>query len=231
MLSKFICFTVWLIISIALVSCALVSEEKTTIGVNKAEMQQDTVEREELPPEIAPPAAEGQNTVYINNKKLTSEQIEELTTVYGFPPKPGKYWYDSSSGSYGVWQGPSLGVIFPGHDFADLPADASNGDTGVFINGRELPEADVLFLEWILLVSRVQGRYWQDALGNIGYEGDPNPLVNLYAAYQQRAQLGSSYSSGGASDNYWAGNFGSYGNEQNGFGYVMVDGTSVTYGG
>ena len=167
------------------------------------------------------------HAVYINNKMLTAKQRRELTAVYGVPPRPGRYWYDSASGSYGIWHGLSLGVILAGHDFGKIPEDASDGNTGVFINDRELPEADVLFLEWVFNVPRQPGRYWQDALGNIGYEGDPTPLVNLYAVYQQRIQS-RFYGSG---DNYWAGNFGSYGNEENGFGYVMVDGVSVTYGG
>lgn len=168
------------------------------------------------------------NAVYINNYRLTAEQLQELAVVYGVPPLPGRYWYDSLSGSYGIWHGLSLGVILAGHDFDQVPEDASKGNTGLFINDRELPETDVLFLEWIFNVPRQPGRYWQDAFGNIGYEGDQTPLVNLYVAYQQRVRSSAFYGSG---DNYWAGNFASYGNEQNGFGYVMVNGISVTYGG
>jgi hypothetical protein len=174
------------------------------------------------------PTSEPSNTgaVFINNQQLTASQITELEEFYGVAPLPGEYWYDSLSGSYGVAAGPSLGVIFPGHKFGELAADASNGDTGVFINGRELPEPDIQFLEWIFGVQRQAGRYWQDAQGNIGLEGEVYPLVNLYVAYSQRNR--GLYNS---KDNYWAANFGAYGNEQNGFGYVMVDGVSVTYGG
>ena len=120
--------------------------------------------------------------------------------------------------------GQSLGLIFSGHNFAILPEDASNGNTGVYINARELPEPDAQFLEWLFNIQRQKGRYWQDAQGNIGLEGNPTPLVNMYLAYSQHGKYSKS------NDNYWAGNFGSYGNEQNGFGYVMVDGVSVTYG-
>ncbi|HLC82096.1 MAG TPA: hypothetical protein VJH68_05565 [Candidatus Nanoarchaeia archaeon] len=168
------------------------------------------------------------NAVYINNQELTRQQINELASSYGASPLPGRYWYDSLSGSYGIWHGPSLSVLLPGHDFWPLPEDASNGDTNLFINGRELPEADALFLEWIFAVPRQPGRYWQDALGNIGYENNPSILANLYVAYQERTRSSRFYGSG---DNYWAGNFESYGNEQNGFGYVMVGGSSVSYGG
>ena len=169
-------------------------------------------------------------SIYINNLKLSGSQIKELEEIYGAAPLPGKYWYDSLSGSYGVMHGSSLGVILPGHEFGSLPADASNGNTGVFINGRELPEADLQFLEWLFNTQGVPGRYWQNAHGGIGVEGDSTPLLNMYLSYAQKGSYSGSGSSG-SKDNYWAGNFGSYGNEQNGFGYVMVDGASVTYGG
>ena len=62
-----------------------------------------------------------------------------------------------------------MGSMNPGHDFGTLPAGASNGDTGVFINGRELPAAEVAF--FAALVGQLQpGRYWMDAAGNWGRE-------------------------------------------------------------
>ena len=193
-----------------------VQEESTKTNEEKESNEENIVE-------------EAEEEIYINNNKLTPSQINELEELYGVKPIPGKYWYDSMSGSYGIYQGASLGVLFPGHEFGNLPADASNGNSGVFINGRELPELDIQFLEWIFGVQRTPGRYWQDSLGNIGVEGSDIPLVNFYVAYAQKLNQGKGIS--GSKDNYWAANFGSYGNEQNGFGYVMVDGVSVTYSG
>jgi len=176
--------------------------------------------------------------VYINEIKLTEAQIDVLTRTYGRAPVGGRYWYDSKSGFYGVWHGSTLGVLNAGHNFGTLNADASDGDTGVFFNGRELPREDVQAFELIFGVPLVPGRAWMDAQGNIGTEGSDVPIVNLYLAYSQRVNAntggsntnyGSGYGSSG--DNYWAGNFNSYGNEEGGFGYVMVDGASVTYGG
>ena len=172
--------------------------------------------------------------VYINGNKLTQSQIDELIEVYAVPPQEGEYWYDSVSGSYGVWHGQSLGLLLPGHDFGQLPEDASNGNTGVFINGREINDDDYMFLWAVFGVEPIQGRWWLNYDGNIGVKRDPTPLVNLYLAISQAGGGSSSSSgsnSGGSGDNYWAGNFNSYGNEQGGFGYVMVDGASVTYGG
>jgi uncharacterized protein YcfL len=202
--------TILICLLIATIGCS--SEEKT---IN---------EQEELtPPKLGSEPKQGE--IYINQNKLTMLQISELEKIYNTKPIPGRYWYDSRSGSYGIWQGPSLGLILPNHEFGDLSKDASNGNSGVFINGRELPELDIQFLEWLFNAPRIPGRYWLDSNGNIGLEGDPTPLLNTYLAYSQHGQ----YSKSG--DNYWASNFGAFGNEQNGFGYVMVDGVSVTYGG
>jgi len=59
-----------------------------------------------------------------------------------------------------------------------LKVNASRGRTGVFINGRELHLLDVRALQQITMV--IPGRYWCDAMGNIGFEGGP-PLANLWA--------------------------------------------------
>ncbi len=60
-----------------------------------------------------------------------------------------------------------------------LPADASRGDTGVFVNGRELPLQDVLRLQQ-LSVPVMRGRWWIDSRGNAGVEGNPTPLANIF---------------------------------------------------
>ncbi len=218
-----------LLTSFLLFSCAT-PEEPAAEAIAVQEIQVDNpVEKVSDDSDAQPvPQDDNINSIFINDKKLSAEQVQGLTTIYGAPPLPGHYWYDPLSGSYGIWQGPSLGLILPGHDFGNVPKDASAGNTGIFINGRELPEADVQFLEWVFAVEIQPNYYWQDALGNMGYEGDSTIITNLYTAYQQRSSAGRFSGSG---DNYWAGNFGSYGNEQNGFGYVMVDGASVTYGG
>jgi hypothetical protein len=78
-----------------------------------------------------------------------------------------------------------------------LPANASAGNTGVFINGRELHAIDVQNLDTIFAPfgTRTQkGRYWSDANGNFGLEGSLAPIGNfkLMVAQSQRNASGGS---------------------------------------
>jgi len=116
---------------------------------------------------------------------------------------------------------PVQGQIAPGLALGTLAADASNGTTNVFVNGRNLPVQELVWLQTTLRTQVLQGRYWLDAAGNMGLEGGP-ALVNLVAA--SRASGG-----GAGGDNFWSSSTGR-GNESNGAGYVCTGGTCATYG-
>src|SRR5258705_12850412 len=92
--------------------------------------------------------------------------------------------------------GPTLGFIPAGLDLGGaLRADASGAtNTGVFIDGRELHPHDVAGLQQITAV--IPGRYWGNALGFCGHEGNPMPLVNpAVLAQAARAKSGGTYHS------------------------------------
>jgi hypothetical protein len=87
-----------------------------------------------------------------------------------------------------VQGGPTLGFIQAGLDIGGpLRADASNGDTEVFINGRQLHRLDVIGLQQLGPV--LPGRYWVDAMGNFGFEGGMM-IGNLWLLAQQRLTNG-----------------------------------------
>jgi hypothetical protein len=132
-------------------------------------------------------AAARERTVVVNRVRLPGEQIAQLERQYRVRLADGRYWYDRRTGAWGVWGGPALGVVLPGLDLGGpLPADASGGGTGVFVNGRELHPIDVAVLRQITPVV-LPGRYWLDASGTGGLEGGP-AYFNLYAmAAQARA--------------------------------------------
>lgn len=112
------------------------------------------------------------NDVFVNSVRLDRTTLSALENAYGVQIAPARYWYDPISGVWGVEGGPGLGQIHPGLRLGgSLQANASHGDTGVFVNGRELHRLDVAALHRCTPV--FQGRYWVAANGIGGYEGGP----------------------------------------------------------
>ena len=170
-----------------------------------------------------PPAAATQRNVVINGVAIPAAQLAELENHVHLRIVDGRYWYDRVSGAAGPLGGPTLAFILPGLDLGGpLAPDASAGNTGVFINGRELPQYDLIALT--RLVGFVQpGRYFLDALGNAGFEGGP-PVINLVAASRQ------AQTQGGGGDGWYSQATGAGGNESGGAGYVMgKDGSGNTW--
>jgi len=137
-------------------------------------------------PAPAPAAATTQvRHVIVNKVALSDAQVAGLEQQFQTQIRDGAYWYDTKTGAWGLEGGPTAGLIPAGLSLGGpLLPDASNGNTGVFINGRELHALDVMALQQLGPVYR--GRYWMDAMGNVGFEGGP-PLLNLYVLAQQRA--------------------------------------------
>ena len=159
--------------------------------------------------------------IFINTVVLSKQQIIEFEKTYGIQPRPGKYWYDSKSGLYGVVGYPAYGFMFAGHSFGKLRRNASNGHTRVFVNGREIPQSEWAVWSYMLGYWIQPGMYWLDHQGNAGYQGNPTPVVNLFVAAQQNTYRGR----GGSGDNFWSSRF-SAGNYDSGNqrGYVSVPG-------
>ena len=181
-------------------------------------------------PAPTPTPAPTQNAlkVLINGQALSQAQINEFEEAYGQKPDAGNYWYDAKSGLYGAVGYQAFGFMLPGHSYGRLSRTASNGNAGVFINSRELPQAEWLIWGQIVGAPIQIGSYWLDAQGNAGYEGSDIPIINLYLA-----ALANSYGGGGGGgDNFWSSRFsaGNY-NADNSQGYVSVPGVGpVGYG-
>ncbi len=169
-------------------------------------------------------AAAAQDAVFLNGKPLSPAeklQIARLEKRYESKVEAGSYWYDAHTGLWGRMGEPMAGVIPPGLAFAAaLPARASNGDTGVFVNGRELHRKEVQAVGRCTTVQR--GRYWMDAQGNGGREGQPASF-NLVAMCRQKrpSSLGTPGNRG------WYGHTSGDGSM---VGSVFSDGTGVTCG-
>lgn len=154
--------------------------------------------------------------VTVNRVRLDDRTRVALERAYGVPVAPGRYWYDAFSGVWGVEGGPAQGQIHPGLQLGGpLRADASGGDTGVFVNGRQLHRLDVAALRRCTQV--IPGRYWVAANGVGGYEGAP-PSFNL-AVLCGNAGGGSST----RCDNYGGGQF-NCSNQRTGIGMISEGG-------
>lgn len=174
------------------------------------------------PPPDTPQAASG-GKVVINGTRLSNEQVSSLEQAYKVKIQDGAYWYDKACGAWGLQGGPTAGFILPNLDLGGpLSADASNGNTGVFVNGRQLHIYDVLALQQ-LLGPITPGWYWLDAQGNVGIEGGPMlfNIVKLANAARARGQAGSTYRSNIT---------GIGGGSSGGTSYVMGKGWSVMAG-
>jgi hypothetical protein len=128
--------------------------------------------------------------VVINGREITPIQARQFAAIYHNPPVPGRYWYDSRSGAWGYEGRQTGGFLYPGHDYGPLAANASNGDTGVFINGREITYTEVMALKNLFGVV-YRGHFWIDGrTGNVGTEGNPMPMANIAAALRAQQQQG-----------------------------------------
>ena len=128
----------------------------------------------------APPAAE--RAVVINRQRLTPERLQRIEFYLGATIPSGRYWYDGYCGAWGVEGGPPAGFLAPRLDLpGPVPEDASGGGTGRFANGREMHPKEVRVLV-ACLGGAPPGRYWLDALGNLGLERGPF-LMNLLTAH------------------------------------------------
>ncbi|HYR85607.1 MAG TPA: hypothetical protein VE422_16075 [Terriglobia bacterium] len=122
--------------------------------------------------------------VLVNGRELTPGQVAELRQLYGMAPPEGRYWYDPRSGLYGYWGFEAAGYIRPGHNFGPLPSQASRGNTGTFLNGREINAVEAEFIRRLFGVV-YKGYFWLDgSTGNLGVEGNTTPLANVVTALQ-----------------------------------------------
>ncbi|ARU54645.1 MAG: hypothetical protein MI864_05615 [Pseudomonadales bacterium] len=114
----------------------------------------------------------------IVNRAPISGQLLTFLNNNGLQVASGRYWYDRVSGAWGYENGPIAGQIWPGLPVsAPLPADISRGNTGIFINGREITAQEREFIRAYLGYT-LPGRYWVNAYGVGGPEGQ-GPMFDL----------------------------------------------------
>ena len=135
--------------------------------------------------EYVPPPAAAQSGVYVNGRQLSIQELQQHQAIYNAPVQPGRYWYDPTSGLYGHWGREAIGYIRTGHGYGRAPVNASNGNTGIYLNGRHLNAVELTRWQALFRQAIQPGQYWLDGnTGNVGVEGNPTPTGNVRAAIQ-----------------------------------------------
>ncbi|KMT20348.1 hypothetical protein BVRB_1g003470 [Beta vulgaris subsp. vulgaris] len=86
----------------------------------------------------------GKRNVTVNGHLIPDKLVKKAEKMAG-PIYPGQYWYDYRAGFWGVMGGPCLGIIPPFIEEFNhrIPENCAGGNTGVFVNGRELHQKDL----------------------------------------------------------------------------------------
>uniref|UniRef100_A0A803M4W5 Zinc-ribbon domain-containing protein n=2 Tax=Chenopodium quinoa TaxID=63459 RepID=A0A803M4W5_CHEQI len=89
----------------------------------------------------------GKRNVMVNGNLIPDKLVKKAEKMAG-PIYPGQYWYDYRAGFWGVMGGPCLGIIPPFIEEFNyqMPENCAAGNTGVFVNGRELHQKDMELL-------------------------------------------------------------------------------------
>jgi hypothetical protein len=121
----------------------------------------------QLPPEF----------VYVNGEALSLEELLQLQKCPNPPYKltHGYYWYDKVSGYWGKVGKKPYQIISPQLKVGqEMKKDASNGNTNIMINGREITQKEL----WVLQAAGVEceGKpsFWLSADGSYQEEGQKN---------------------------------------------------------
>ncbi|XP_020216163.1 extra-large guanine nucleotide-binding protein 1 isoform X2 [Cajanus cajan] len=147
--------------------------------VSQVMRDERSCEANQIPPEL----------VCVNLQPLNREQL--LLLLYSPNPpkqlKPGSYWYDKASGFWGKEGQPPSEIISPQLDVGGrLHRHASNGNTKVTINDREVTNKERFILKLAGVPCEGTPNFWLNYDGSYREEGQKNDRGRIWDKWQAR---------------------------------------------
>ncbi|KAK1387745.1 hypothetical protein POM88_015923 [Heracleum sosnowskyi] len=128
----------------------------------------------QVPPEL----------VIVNGKPLCQEELVQLLSCPNPPRKlkPRKYWYDKSSGLWGMEGKKPCQFITPRLNVGDFMwRNASNGNTNILVNNREITKPELYMMQVAGINCVRQPHFWCSPDGSFQEEGQQHIKERIYS--------------------------------------------------